>query len=100
VQVLPFLAESIIPYSNAQSWLQDIQPEGVASLKVQDLTGMLSMKETRDNPDMYAICWMLILVRSCPFSALLYLTDNPVDVCRPRASFIDGEFILIPGSVN
>jgi hypothetical protein len=39
-------------------------------------------------------CNLLDADTLCPFPALFYLTDKPVDVCRLRVSFIEGGMIL------
>ena len=92
VDEIPFLAGSVVPFSQDQPWLRDIRPDGATYLEVKDLSQELSFSELQKS------CFSSSLLDSdklCPFPKSSYVRDDPVDVCRIRANFIDGGLLLV-----
>ncbi|KAL8779385.1 MAG: hypothetical protein Q9194_001482 [Teloschistes cf. exilis] len=83
VEDIPFLAGSIVPWSEAQPWLHNISPQGAAYLEVQDLSQDLSFSRlnSTDFPPS-----LLDSTALCP--------SGKLDICRFRATFIDGGLLL------
>ncbi|KAL8626924.1 hypothetical protein Q9189_007386, partial [Teloschistes chrysophthalmus] len=83
VEDIPFLAGAIVPWSEAQPWLHNISPQGAAYLEVQDLSQELSFS------DLYSKHFppsLLDATALCP--------SGKADICRFRATFIDGGLLL------
>ena len=92
VELLPFLAGSIILFSKDQPWLRDIQPQGAAYLEVQDFSSSLDFLDLRKASFAPSL---LDADELCPFPASTYIKDSPLDVCRLRANFVKNGLILV-----
>ena len=91
VQELPFLAGSVTPLTKDQLWLKDLIPKGAAYLEIQDLSAEISFAELQNSGFSSAL---LDTEKLCPFTLPAYMQGDPVDVCRFRATFINGGLLL------
>ena len=97
VEELPFLAGSIVPFSENQPWLHDIRPQGAAYLEVKDLSRKikyLDLRQARFSPS------LLDNDQLCPLPEAIYVRDGPLDVCRLRANFVDGGLLLVVSIIH
>lgn len=97
VRQLPFLAGSIVPFSKEQPWLRDIRPHGAAYLEVQDLSHEISFLDLRNSQFSPSL---LDTKQLCPFPDPVYSRDDPIDVCRLRANFVDGGLLLVVSIIH
>ncbi|KAL8729126.1 MAG: hypothetical protein Q9166_004957 [cf. Caloplaca sp. 2 TL-2023] len=97
VEQLPFLAGSVVPVSKDQAWLHELLPQGAAYLETQDLSRELSFDSLRKASFSAAL---LDTDQLCPFPDPVYIRDGPIDVCRLRATFIDGGLLLVISIVH
>ena len=80
----PFLAGSIVVHP-AVPWLRDVRPQGAAYFEVRDYSDELNfpdLQRAKFHPK------LLDVDKLCPYPKLAYVQQDPVDVCRWRASFI------------
>jgi methylglutaconyl-CoA hydratase len=95
VQRVPFLAGSVVPNSDEEGnrpWLRNISPNGHAYLDVKDLSGQISyadLAQANFSQDLFDAEQL----RSLP--KVIYIQQEPVDVCRFRVNFIQGGVILV-----
>ncbi|OKL59532.1 hypothetical protein UA08_04990 [Talaromyces atroroseus] len=100
VQRVPFLAGSIVPFSSEEDnrpWLRNLSPNGSAYLDVKDLSGELNydkLAATNFDPS------LLDADKLCSLPRVAYVQDDPVDVCRFRANFIDGGLLLVVSIIH
>ncbi|KAL9583696.1 MAG: hypothetical protein Q9212_002562 [Teloschistes hypoglaucus] len=83
VEDIPFLAGFIVPWSETQPWLHNISPQGAAYLEAQDLSQDLSFAHLNCK---HFPPSLLDATALCP--------SGYPDVCRFRATFIDGGLLL------
>lgn len=91
VNQLQFLAGSIVPYSKAQPWLRDIRPYGAAWLDIKDLSSEISFGTLRASNFSQHLLDPDVL---CSLPKEIYFQEDPVDVCRFQANFVDGGLLL------
>ena len=97
VEELPFLAGSVVPFSKDQPWLRDLRPYGAAYLEVKDLSqeiNFLDLRKSRFSPS------LLDTEQLCPFPEAVYLQEDPLNVCRLRANFVDGGLLLVVSIIH
>ena len=97
VEELPFLAGSVVPFSNDQPWLRDLRPHGAAYLEVKDLSrkiNFLDLRKARFSSS------LLDTDQLCPLPKPVYVQDGPVNVCRLRANFVDGGLLLVVSIIH
>ncbi len=92
VEELPFLAGSVVPFSNEQPWLNDLRAQGAAYLEVKDFSQEIKFEDLRKARFSSSI---LDTEKLCPFPKAIYRQDDPIDVCRLRANFVDGGLLLV-----
>ena len=95
VQRVPFLAGSVVPNSEEEGdrpWLRNISPHGHAYLDVKDLCDQMSYPDLAEsNFDQE----LLDADQLCSLPKVIYIQQEPVDVCRFRVNFIQGGVILV-----
>ncbi|KAL7787166.1 putative enoyl-CoA hydratase/isomerase family protein [Trichoderma ceciliae] len=95
VQQLPFLAGSLVPRvedGGKRPWLRTISSTGAAYLDVKDLSDELSFSYFADsNFDQQ----LFDADQLCSLPKVAYVQDEPVNVCRFQANFIDGGLLLV-----
>ena len=97
VEELPFLAGSVVPFSREQPWLRDLRPHGAAYLEINDLSqeiNYLDLRKTR------FASTLLDTEQLCPFPKPAYVQDDPLDVCRFRANFVNGGLLLVASIIH
>lgn len=95
VQRVPFLAGSVVPNSEEEGdrpWLRNISPNGHAYLDVKDLSDQISYADlAKSNFDQK----LFDADQLCSLPQVIYIQQEPVDVCRFRVNFIQGGVILV-----
>lgn len=95
VQRMPFLAGSVVPNSKEEGdrpWLRNISPDGHAYLDVIDLSNQISYNDlAKSNFDQK----LFDADQLCSLPQVIYIQQEPVDVCRFSINFIDGGVILV-----
>ena len=91
VEELPFLAGSVAPVATDKPWLMNIIPEGAAYLEIQDLSSDVKFTELQKSSFSSSL---LDTEKLCAFTLPAYVQEDPVDICRFRANFIDGGLLL------
>ncbi|KAF9884919.1 hypothetical protein FE257_000910 [Aspergillus nanangensis] len=95
VQRVPFLAGSVVPNSEEEGdrpWLRNISSNGHAYLDVKDLSDQISyadLAEANFSQDLFDADQL------CSLPNVIYIQQEPVDVCRFRVNFIQGGIILV-----
>ncbi|RHZ43440.1 uncharacterized protein CDV56_100517 [Aspergillus thermomutatus] len=95
VQRVPFLAGSVVPNSEEEGdrpWLRNISPNGHAYLDVKDLCNQISyadLAKANFSQDLFDADQL------CSLPKVIYIQQEPVDVCRFRVNFIQGGVILV-----
>lgn len=95
VQRVSFLAGSVIPFSEEEGdrpWLRNISPKGAAYLDVKDLSEQISfhdLAESKFDQQLFDADQLCFLPK------VAYVQQEPVDVCRLQANFIDGGMLLV-----
>lgn len=100
VQKLPFLAGSIVPFSAEQGgrpWRRNLVPQGAAHLVIKDLSAELSY-EKLEAANFSAN--LLDTDTICPLPQVVYMQEEPVDVCRFQANFIEGGLLLVASVIH
>lgn len=95
VQRVPFLAGSVVPNSEEEGnrpWLRNISPNGQAYLDVKDLSDQMSYADlAKSNFDQKHFD----ADQLCSLPQVIYIQQEPVEVCRFRVNFIQGGVILV-----
>lgn len=95
VQRVPFLAGSIVPFSEEEGdrpWLRNVSPQGAAYLDVKDLTEFISFEALANaNFDQE----LFDADQLCSLPQVAYIQKDPVEVCRIQVNFIDGGLLLV-----
>ena len=91
VKELPFLAGSVVPFSKEQPWLRDLRPEGAAYLTTKDLTQEIDYCRLRGAAFASSL---LDAGKLCPRPEVVYVRDDPIEVCHIQASFVNGGLLL------
>lgn len=95
VQRVPFLAGSVIPFPKPEDdrpWLRTISSNGAAYLDIKDCSDTLSYKNlAASNFDQKLLDADVL----CSLPKVAYVQQDPVDVCRIRANFIEGGLLLV-----
>ena len=97
VDELPFLAGSVVSFSKDQPWLRDLGPQGATYLEVKDLSreiDYLDLRKARFSSS------LLDTEQLCPSPKPAYVQDDPVDMCRLRANFVDGGLLLVVSIIH
>ncbi|OPB44505.1 enoyl-CoA hydratase/isomerase family protein [Trichoderma guizhouense] len=100
VQRVPFLAGSIVPFSEEEGgrpWLRNLIPQGNARLEIKDLSSELSFAELEKanfSQD------LLDTEKLCPLPDVAYVSEEPVPVCAFQANFIEGGLLLVVSIVH
>ncbi|KAE8365530.1 ClpP/crotonase-like domain-containing protein [Aspergillus caelatus] len=95
VQRVPFLAGSVVPNSEQEGdrpWLRNISPNGHAYLDVKDLCDQISyadLAKANFSQDLFDADQL------CSLPQVIYIQQEPVEVCRFRVNFIQGGVILV-----
>ena len=97
VEELPFLAGSVVPFSKDQLWLHDLRPHGAAYLEVKNLSEKISFLDLRKARFSSTL---LDTQQLCPLPEPAYIRDDPIDVCRLRANFVDGGLLLVVSIIH
>ncbi|KAI1198876.1 putative enoyl-CoA hydratase/isomerase family protein [Nemania serpens] len=100
VQRVPFLAGSIVPFSQEQGgrpWLRNMVPEGAARLIVKDLSHELSFSELAKADFAQHL---LDTEKLCPLPKTAYVQEEPVDVCQFQANFVEGGLLLVVSIIH
>ena len=92
LEEVPFLAGSVVPSSKELPWLHDIRATGAAYLDVRDYSQELSFQNLRQARFSSTL---LDSEKLSPFPKTVYIQDDPVDVCRFRANFVEGGLLLV-----
>lgn len=95
VQRVPFLAGSIVPFSEEEGnrpWLRNVSPKGSAYLDIKDLSNSMSFESlAAANFDQE----LFDADQLCSLPQVAYIQAEPVEVCRIQANFIDGGLLLV-----
>ncbi|KAE9367422.1 putative enoyl-CoA hydratase/isomerase family protein [Stipitochalara longipes BDJ] len=95
VQRVPFLAGSIVPFSEEEGdrpWLRNVSSQGSAYLDIKDLTNSMSFEAlAAANFDQE----LFDADQLCSLPQVAYIQKDPVEVCRIQANFIDGGLLLV-----
>ncbi|CAN8106521.1 unnamed protein product [Discula destructiva] len=100
VQRVPFLAGSVVPLPekrNGRPWIRDIQPHGSAKLFIRHLEKELNfadLQEANFAPH------LLDTQQLCPLPEDGYFSNDPVDVCRFQANFVNGGLLLVVSVIH
>ncbi len=97
VEEIPFLAGSVVPFSEDQPWLHDLRPHGAAHLEIKDLSQEIKFLDLRKA---HFASSLLDTEQLCPFPEPVYVRDGPIDVCRLRANFVDGGLLLVVSIIH
>ncbi|EFQ35395.1 transferase [Colletotrichum graminicola] len=95
VQQVPFLAGSVVPNSDEEGdrpWLRNISPNGRAYLDVKDLSDRISYADLAQSDFDQTL---FDADQLCSLPQVIYIQQEPVDVCRFRVNFIQGGVILV-----
>jgi hypothetical protein len=94
VQAVPFLAGSVVPFTADEGdrpWLRNLSSEGSAWLDIRDLSAEYSIDTFRQsNYDQK----LFDADKFCSLPRVIYIQQEPVDVCRFCVTFIEGGAIL------
>ncbi|KAJ4862672.1 enoyl-CoA hydratase/isomerase domain-containing protein [Trichoderma breve] len=100
VQRVPFLAGSIVPFSEEEGgrpWLRNLIPQGNARLEIKDLSSELSFAELEKSNFSQNL---LDTEKLCPLPDVAYVSEEPVPVCAFQANFIEGGLLLVVSIVH
>ncbi|KAJ4147497.1 hypothetical protein LMH87_002010 [Akanthomyces muscarius] len=100
VQKLPFLAGSIVPFTaeeGGRPWLRNLIPKGAAHLVVKDLSADLSYTKLEAANFSQSL---LDTDKLCPLPQVAYVQEEPVDVCRFQANFVEGGLLLVASVIH
>ncbi|PVH77177.1 putative enoyl-CoA hydratase/isomerase family protein [Cadophora sp. DSE1049] len=95
VQRVPFLAGSIVPFSEEEGnrpWLRNVSPQGSAYLDIKDLSNSMSfgaLAAANFDQELFDADQL------CSLPQVAYIQEEPVEVCRIQANFIDGGLLLV-----
>ena len=95
VQRVPFLAGSVVPNSDEEGdrpWLRNISQHGHAYLDVKDLSDQISyadLAQANFTQDLFDADQL------CSLPKVIYIQQEPVDICRFRVNFIQGGVVLV-----
>jgi hypothetical protein len=95
VQRVPFVAGSIVPFSEEEGdrpWLRNVSSQGSAYLDIKDLTNSMSFEAlaaANFDQDLFDADQL------CSLPQVAYIQKEPVEVCRIQANFIDGGLLLV-----
>lgn len=95
VQRVPFLAGSVVPFSEEEGdrpWLRNISPQGAAHLDIKDHGDSIRFSDlAAANFDQE----LFDVDQLCSLPQVAYVQQDPVDVCRIQANFIEGGLLLV-----
>ncbi len=97
IEEIPFLAGSVVPFSEDQPWLHDLRPHGAAHLEINNLCQEIKFLDLRKA---HFSSSLLDTEQLCPFPEPVYVRDGPIDVCRLRANFVDGGLLLVVSIIH
>ncbi|KAL7935540.1 hypothetical protein V8C35DRAFT_278559 [Trichoderma chlorosporum] len=100
IQRVPFLAGSIVPFSEAEGgrpWVCNLVPQETAQLEIKGFSEEISfakLKKANFSQE------LLNTEKLCPLPDVVYVLEDPVPVCAFQANFVQGGLLLVVSIVH